>query len=82
MEVHTSEIYSWVSSRSVQTIMINENMIKWLIPLMSKTDDLSDYTLGIIPCSLVVRHEHVLVRECFRVRCCLADESMLAYEWT
>ncbi|CAF0774210.1 unnamed protein product [Adineta ricciae] len=31
--------------RSVQTIMINQNMIKWLVPLLSKTDDLSDYTL-------------------------------------
>jgi hypothetical protein len=26
--------------------MINQNMIKWLIPLLSKTDNLSDYTLG------------------------------------
>lgn len=32
--------------RSVQTIMINQNMIKWLVPLLSKTDKLSDYTLG------------------------------------
>ncbi|UJR25899.1 hypothetical protein I4U23_007247 [Adineta vaga] len=31
--------------RSVQTIMINQNMIKWLVPLLNKTDDLSDYTL-------------------------------------
>ncbi|CAF1025663.1 unnamed protein product [Rotaria sordida] len=31
--------------RSVQTIMINENMIKWLVPLLSKSNDLSDYTL-------------------------------------
>jgi hypothetical protein len=26
--------------------MINQNMIKWLVPLLSKTDNLSDYTLG------------------------------------
>jgi len=26
--------------------MINHNIIKWLIPLLSKTDRLSDYTLG------------------------------------
>lgn len=26
--------------------MINQNMIKWLVPLLSKTDQLSDYTLG------------------------------------
>ncbi|CAF4475299.1 unnamed protein product [Rotaria sp. Silwood2] len=31
--------------RSVQTIMINENMIKWLVPLLSKSNGLSDYTL-------------------------------------
>ncbi|CAF3282228.1 unnamed protein product [Rotaria socialis] len=31
--------------RSVQTIMINENMIKWLLPLLSKSNSLSDYTL-------------------------------------
>ncbi|CAF4272221.1 unnamed protein product, partial [Adineta steineri] len=31
--------------RSVQTIMINQNTIKWLIPLLSHTDRLSDYTL-------------------------------------
>ncbi len=32
--------------RSVQTILINHNIIKWLIPLLGKTDRLSDYTLG------------------------------------
>jgi len=26
--------------------MINHNTIKWLIPLLSNTDRLSDYTLG------------------------------------
>ncbi|UJR23005.1 hypothetical protein I4U23_026031 [Adineta vaga] len=31
--------------RSVQTIMINHNTIRWLIPLLSHTDRLSDYTL-------------------------------------
>ncbi|CAF1106911.1 unnamed protein product [Adineta steineri] len=31
--------------RSVQTVMINQNMIKWLVPLLNKTDNLSDYTL-------------------------------------
>lgn len=32
--------------RSVQTIMINQNTIKWLVPLLNKTENLSDYTLG------------------------------------
>lgn len=32
--------------RSIQTLMINHNIIKWLIPLLGKTDRLSDYTLG------------------------------------
>ncbi|CAF1106340.1 unnamed protein product [Rotaria sp. Silwood1] len=31
--------------RSVQSLLINQNAIKWLIPLLSKTDRLSDYTL-------------------------------------
>ncbi|CAF0800409.1 unnamed protein product [Rotaria sp. Silwood1] len=31
--------------RTVQTIMINENMIKWLVPLLSVSNGLSDYTL-------------------------------------
>ncbi|CAF1141782.1 unnamed protein product, partial [Adineta ricciae] len=31
--------------RSVQTIMINHNTIKWLFPLLNHTDRLSDYTL-------------------------------------
>jgi hypothetical protein len=34
--------------------MINQNMIKWLVPLLKKTDDLSDYTLGkISPLSII-----------------------------
>lgn len=32
--------------RSVQSLMINHNIIKWLIPLLNKADRLSDYTLG------------------------------------
>lgn len=32
--------------RSVQMIMINQNMIKWLVPLLSQTNQISDYTLG------------------------------------
>ncbi|CAF2887936.1 unnamed protein product [Rotaria sp. Silwood2] len=31
--------------RSVQTLLINQNIIKWLIPLLGKTERLSDYTL-------------------------------------
>ncbi|CAF2004352.1 unnamed protein product [Rotaria magnacalcarata] len=31
--------------RSVQSLMINQNIIKWLITILSKTDRLSDYTL-------------------------------------
>ena len=42
----TTRLSSFVPRRSVQTIMINQNMIKWLVPLLSKTDQLSDYTLG------------------------------------
>jgi LisH domain-containing protein ARMC9 len=30
----------------MQTIMIEQNTIKWLLPLLSRTDLLSDYTLG------------------------------------
>ena len=32
--------------RSVQTILINQNIVKWLISLLNKADRLSDYTLG------------------------------------
>lgn len=47
--------------RSVQTIMINENMIKWLVPLLSKSNDLSDYTLGKRISLLNYSHTYALV---------------------
>ena len=62
--------------RSVQTILINQNIIKWLISLLSKTDRLSDYTLGT---SIGVSHPpHFDVR--FRICRGLADESLFENE--
>ena len=34
------------SRRSVQTVMVNQNMIKWLVQWLGKTEQISDYTLG------------------------------------
>ena len=61
--------------RSVQTIMINQNTIKWLVPLLNKTETISDYTLGKLSPFLRILFDLLIDRIC----CCTIDEFMSTY---